>query len=121
MTARVRISTTKRVKLLTDHGEACATCGISLHLQPWHLDHRIPLSMGGADDASNWQPLCHACHLEKTKEEAPTRAKAIRLDAAHKGAKAPPVRKLQSRGFAKSQPKRTATAPLNKPAAWREG
>lgn len=121
MNRREPISTTKRIKLLADHGEACATCGISLRLKPWHLDHRIPLSMGGADDASNWQPLCHACHLDKTTAEAPARAKAKRLEAAHKGAKAPPARKLQSRGFAKTERKRPATAPLNKPAAWREG
>ena len=121
MSARVRISTTKRVKLITDHGEACAECGISLRLKAWHLDHVIPLAMGGDDEPHNWQPLCHACHLDKTKAEAPARAKAKRLEAAHKGAKAPPARKLQSRGFAKSQPKRPATAPLNKPAAWREG
>ena len=118
MTRRT-ISTTKRVKLITDHGEACTGCGISLRLKAWHLDHVIPLAMGGDDEAHNWQPLCHACHLDKTKAEATTRAKADRIRAKDLGAKAPPARKLQSRGFAKSQPKRPATAPLNKPAAWR--
>lgn len=33
-------------------------------------DHRIPLAEGGADDASNEQGLCVACHALKTAQEA---------------------------------------------------
>jgi len=33
-------------------------------------DHIVPLSEGGADDASNEQGLCAACHREKSLAEA---------------------------------------------------
>jgi 5-methylcytosine-specific restriction endonuclease McrA len=89
MTARGHVPTRERVKLLGEHGEACAACQISLKGRVWHLDHKTPLAMGGSDDRSNWQPLCVACHAEKTRAEAPTRAKALRLEALTKGAKAP--------------------------------
>lgn len=33
------------------------------------VDHIIPKRRGGADEPSNWQPLCHACHSAKTGRE----------------------------------------------------
>ena len=42
-------------------GHPCAYCG-----QPAeHLDHITPLSRGGIDHPSNWQPLCATCNLSK--------------------------------------------------------
>lgn len=32
-------------------------------------DHRIPLAEGGADDRSNEQALCEACHEAKSEAE----------------------------------------------------
>ncbi|MGH6967549.1 MAG: HNH endonuclease [Stellaceae bacterium] len=31
-----------------------------------HVDHRVALASGGADDASNYQALCHGHHSSKT-------------------------------------------------------
>lgn len=33
-------------------------------------DHRIPLAEGGADDETNEQAICKACHTEKSLAEA---------------------------------------------------
>jgi 5-methylcytosine-specific restriction enzyme A len=33
------------------------------------LDHRTPLHRGGADNESNFNALCHACHVDKTLRE----------------------------------------------------
>jgi 5-methylcytosine-specific restriction protein A len=35
-------------------------------------DHVVPLSEGGADDETNEQGLCDACHAEKSQREAAT-------------------------------------------------
>ena len=111
------ISTTKRMKLLAAHGECCAGCAISLSGRVWHLDHAIPLAMGGDDEPHNWQPLCVQCHAEKTGKDVPAIAKAKRREARHKGARAP-RKPIQSRGFAKAAPQSSATRPLTK-RVWR--
>jgi len=33
-------------------------------------DHIVPLHQGGEESPSNEQPLCHACHAEKSAREA---------------------------------------------------
>lgn len=45
-------------------------------------DHIIPLAEGGADDASNVQALCEACHEVKSKAEA---ARGVRRWASGRG------------------------------------
>lgn len=54
----------------------CVKCqaGECSHPKPCYLladevDHIVPLAMGGAEDASNLQPLCRDCHAEKTAGE----------------------------------------------------
>ena len=37
------------------------------------LDHTIPLHLGGRDDKTNLQGLCHDCHEAKSKREASAR------------------------------------------------
>ena len=48
----------------------CAHCGA----RATEVDHTIPLHMGGADDESNLQGLCHGCHAAKTALEQSARA-----------------------------------------------
>lgn len=80
------------VLLFDDHGQSCAACKASLVNRVWHADHVIPLAMGGADAMSNLQPLCLACHRDKTGRDLTHIAKAKRIEARRKG-----VRKRVSR------------------------
>jgi len=40
------------------------------------VDHRVPRFSGGADDETNLQSLCHACHVIKTNDERSARTHA---------------------------------------------
>jgi len=43
----------------------CACCRVSLSQVPPHLDHVIPLTLGGPNDDSNVQLLCQPCNNQK--------------------------------------------------------
>ena len=51
-------------------------CGICSEILPpiFHIDHVVPLSLGGSNDHDNLQCLCVYCHVRKTSEEATARA-----------------------------------------------
>lgn len=46
--------------------QKCASCGSIGKLE---LDHIVPYTIGGTDDESNLQWLCHSCHVAKTTAE----------------------------------------------------
>lgn len=46
----------------------CAGCQKRLPAA-FDIDHRIPFSVGGADDSSNYQALCPTCHAFKSRIE----------------------------------------------------
>ena len=46
---------------------ACAAQGLTT--EGVEVDHVVPLSQGGADDASNRQTLCAECHRIKTERD----------------------------------------------------
>ena len=46
----------------------CAQAGRATAAQ--HVDHIVPKAKGGTDDMDNLQPICVACHDEKTEAEA---------------------------------------------------
>lgn len=53
-----------------DRGQ-CAQCGTNLNLElieEEHIDHIIPLAVGGTNDLSNLQLLCAPCNLAKGKQ-----------------------------------------------------
>lgn len=45
----------------------CWWCGKSVKKE-WHIDHRIPLSKGGTNDASNLVISCPKCNLRKNSK-----------------------------------------------------
>ena len=45
-----------------------------------HLDHIIPLSKGGRDEATNRQGLCRQCHDEKTTKDLGFKKKRKRFN-----------------------------------------
>ena len=44
------------------HGEICLCCGSTESIS---IDHVIPVSCGGKNDISNYQPLCKSCNSSK--------------------------------------------------------
>jgi 5-methylcytosine-specific restriction enzyme A len=91
MTATTRKRLSKRLKrqIWDAHSGCCCICGAPIGAKAWVAEHKVPLSMGGVDDASNMGPAHLGCARIKTSEEAPVRAKADRQRAVHVGAKAP--------------------------------
>ena len=60
-----RITTTIGVLLLSEQGGLCAGCFGDLSQTGFHLDHVMPLALGGAHSDSNIQLLCPHCNLKK--------------------------------------------------------
>jgi 5-methylcytosine-specific restriction endonuclease McrA len=65
---RRRILPSERHAIALRFEHRCACCRVLLPVG-WHLDHRVALADGGADDATNMQPLCPHCHTLKTAHE----------------------------------------------------
>lgn len=49
--------------LLVKQKGKCALCGKKA--EKWHLDHKIPVSLGGCSEPFNFQALCVWCNLHK--------------------------------------------------------
>jgi len=68
-----RFSTSKLSRVLDTHGNNCWYCGIEL--KPWTIngkqkdsftiDHLIPISRGGTNEATNLVPTCSFCNTSK--------------------------------------------------------
>ncbi len=84
---RRRLSPRMRLSLFLASGGACQACHMPIAAgRAWHLDHVIPLSLGGADDPSNLQVLCRSCHRHKTAQDVSALSQAIRREVIHRGA-----------------------------------
>lgn len=51
-----------RKRILEKFNNTCVDCGATENL---HIDHIIPLSIGGREDEDNMQVLCRTCNLKK--------------------------------------------------------
>jgi 5-methylcytosine-specific restriction protein A len=79
----------------------------------FHFDHDIADGLGGEPTLENCKVLCHACHADKTrKHDVPLIAKVKRISDKHNGIRKPS--RLQSAGFRKSAPQRTASRPIER-------
>ena len=63
---RHQLNKEERQERLEDAGGCCASCKKEIN-KIFDIDHIIPLSEGGTNDAENLQVLCKPCHFEKTK------------------------------------------------------
>lgn len=110
MSPRRTITKAMKAMLMINQNGLCK-CGGKLSLGSYHVDHMVPLALGGADDLSNMQALCIVCHKEKTVGRGATthgsdignisktkRLEKIRLGTAkQKPKKIWPKRELKSR------------------------
>lgn len=98
---RRRISTKERLAIFTRENGTCHLCKGPVTVgQPWDVSHDIPLELGGADEGDNLKVAHKHCHRDHTaRVDLPTIAKAKRREAKHVGARAAPVKKIQSPGF----------------------
>ena len=55
----------KTSELLEKQNGMCASCKVKGKKVKWHLDHVMPLVLGGSHTAGNIQMLCANCNLRK--------------------------------------------------------
>lgn len=101
-----------RVRVFWKHDGWCAKCGRVLPAGKWACDHIVALANGGKHQESNLQPLCISpCHSDKTKADVALKSKNYKTNAKHIGAMTKRT-KIQSAGFRKAAPQRTASRPI---------
>lgn len=81
--------------------------------EPWDLDHVIALCNGGENRESNLAPALRDKHREKTKTDVAEKAMVYRVRAKHLGLM-PKRQKIQSAGFRKASPQRSASRPIER-------
>lgn len=92
-------------------GEPCAA---KLTKGKFHYDHDIADGLGGEPELWNCKVLCVVCHNEKTtKHDVPLIAKVKRIQDHERGIRTT-RQKIQSAGFRRASPQRTASRPLNR-------
>jgi len=79
----------------------------------WELDHIVALANGGEHRESNLAPAIREKHREKTIADVVEKAITYRKKAKHIGIKTN-RRKIASAGFARAEPQRTASRPIEK-------
>ena len=95
----VKVAVVKRAQ--KDGVIYCEEC--HLPTQHFEIDHCRPDALLGEPTLENAKLLCIGCHKEKTASDVASIAKAKRVEAKHLGVKTVPVKKIQSRGFVKSE------------------
>ena len=103
-----------KVRVFDKAGGCCAICTRTIigSLRPAY-DHIVGLVNGGGNRESNLQLLCVSCHAGKTKADVAEKAIVYRKRAKHLGLM-PKRQKIQSAGFRKSPPQRSATRPIER-------
>lgn len=65
---RKKVTNITRERIAASQSWRCSLCSCLLD-ETFQVDHRIPVSRGGKNDASNLQALCPSCHAHKTTTE----------------------------------------------------
>ncbi len=103
-----------KVRVFAKFRGICPKCTRKLQPKKWQCDHITALVNGGKHQEDNLQPLCTTpCHSEKTREDVAEKSRVYRKRAKHLGIFAP-RQKIQSAGFRKSTPQRTASRPIER-------
>lgn len=62
-------SGSNRYDILAKSKGVCVACGDKPPGVFLHVDHIIPIAMGGRDEADNMQALCHRCNIQKSDRD----------------------------------------------------
>lgn len=103
-TERKYVSPRKRDAIALRQDWKCADCGCLLLPLVFHIDHILPLDLGGADSEENYQALCPGCHERKTRLDMKRILKARRIRRTLAGEKPQRGKKLRGRGFGPRDP-----------------
>jgi 5-methylcytosine-specific restriction endonuclease McrA len=66
-------------EILSLQNGKCAYCKIDLKRRKKHVDHIVPLALGGSNGRSNLQYLCAPCNQSKSARDPVTYARSIGL------------------------------------------
>jgi len=92
-----------RLRVLRRFDNKCYLTGILIaDGQPFDMEDIVPLEEGGMRRESNLAPALRLPHEVKTAAERKRQAKADRVAAKGHGIAPEPARKIESRGFAKT-------------------
>jgi 5-methylcytosine-specific restriction protein A len=104
-----------RLRVFEKHNGICHLSGRKIGAgEPWDCDHVIALVNGGSHRESNLAPALRDKHREKTKADVAEKSAVYQKRLTHLGLRTAPRQKIQSAGFRKPSPQRTASRPLER-------
>lgn len=65
MPSRKKFPFELRLNLARRERYRCAHCRCEISFRDFHIDHIVPLALGGRDTVENLQALCAPCNLRK--------------------------------------------------------
>jgi len=102
-----------RLRVFETHWGKCHISGRRILAgEPWDCDHIVALVNGGEHRESNLAPALRDKHREKTKADVAEKATVYRKKSKHLGIRKPS--RLQSAGFQKAAPQRSASRPIER-------
>jgi 5-methylcytosine-specific restriction enzyme A len=103
-----------RLRVFERHNGICHLSGRRIRAgEQWDADHVVALVNGGEHRESNLAPALRDKHREKTAADVAEKATVYRVRAKHLGL-TPKRTKIQSAGFRKAAPQRTASRPIER-------
>lgn len=104
-----------RRRVFMAHGGVCHLAGRKIKPgEPWDCDHVIALINGGEHRESNLAPALRDKHREKTAEDVAEKSRVYRKAAKNIGIDLRKGPKIQSPGFQRRGPQRSASRPIER-------
>lgn len=102
-----------RLRIFQRYKGVCPKCTRKMRRNEWECDHIKALVNGGENRETNLWPLCASpCHSDKTKADVAEKSRVYKRAASHVGIETRRGPQIQSRGFEKRAPQRTASRPV---------
>lgn len=63
------LTQSQKTRLFEAYSFVCSTCGkqVPPGVRGLQADHKVPLSRGGGNEITNWQPMCNNCNVGKRR------------------------------------------------------